>query len=936
MKPLYVYGQWEIDLNRRELRSAGAAVPMGGKAFDILAVLVSSAGTLVTKDALMEAVWPGSIVEDNTIQVHISAFRKALGPDRKLLQTASGRGYRLLGEWVAKPDTAIPPAAIPPTAIQAGSPEPQRRGNMPGPGSELIGRALAVQHLRDLLSAYRAVTLTGPGGIGKTSLAQAVAHSVLATSMDEVWLVELASLNDPALVPSAVAAALGVELRGAAISRDAVARAIGGRTLLLVLDNCEHVIDEAARLAETLLRTCPGVTLLATSREALGIDGEYAYRTAPLVVPPSEAVDLAGSSAVRLFLDRARARGMDMPADRMTLRAIAAICRRLDGIPLAIEFAAARAATLGIDQLLVRLDDRFALLTAGRRTALPRHQTLRATLDWSHDLLPGPERVLLRRLSVFAGGFTLQAAAAVAGLPIPAAVDGIASLVAKSLLGLEDAATVSRWRLLETTRAYAQQKLLEADEAAATARRHAAYFSDLLAPAGPRDTVRGDERDIDSIRLALDWAFSPDGDPGIGVALTIGAVPLWVRLSLVAECRGRVERALASLGRDIDDAPHARMHLNAALGWALMFDVGRASATHAAWSATLALAEQLGDASHRLRALWGLWVDSLNNGAFLKAAELAEAFAGLVSDSSDMIDQMMADRMMATSLHYLGDQSNARRLIERMLGRPETPAPDPQVLRFQFDQRVTAHYFQARIMWLQGFADQARRVVEANLLAAEATRNALSLASVLGQGACLVALFSGDLAAAEGYGARLLDHAARHRLGLWEGWARGFNAAVRIRQGDIEGGLAGLRAELSVAAEARFLPRYLVLIGELAVGLGMSGETELGLQTADEAIARCEANGELWFLAELLRIRSELVRQNGAGEANAEALLRQALVCADGQGALAWSLRAAISLVLLRPDPAAVDQLQAVYGRFSEGFDTADLLTARRILDQLS
>jgi predicted ATPase len=266
-----------------------------------------------------------------------------------------------------------------------------------------------------------------------------------------------------------------------------------------------------------------------------------------------------------------------------------------------------------------------------------------------------------------------------------------------------------------------------------------------------------------------------------------------------------------------------------------------------------------------------------------------------------------------------------------MLARPESPAPDPQVLRFQFDQRVTAHYFQARIMWLQGFADQARHVVEANLLEAEPAGNALSLASVLGQGACMVALFSGDLPAAEGYGARLLDHAVRHGLGLWEGWARGFNAAVSIRQGDIEGGLAGLRRELAAAAEARFLPRYLVLIAELAAGLGAAGEGDLGLQTVDEAIARCEANGKLWYLAELLRIKGDLVRQNRGDEA--EALFRRAQDTADGQGALSWSLRAAVSLARLRPDPATVNQLQAVYGRFSEGFDTADLLTARRILD---
>ena len=933
LKPIYACGPLEIDLNRRELRSNGAVVPLGGRAFDLIEVLARASGALVTKDELMAAVWPGAVVEENTLHVHLSAFRKALGANRSLLRTASGRGYRLLGDWTAKHPATLPPADI----RSPVAPERQRRGNVPVPLSDLIGRTVAVQQLLDLLSAYRAVTLTGPGGIGKTGLAQEVAHQAFTASGSEAWMVELASLADPALVPSTVAACLSLEVRGHVISPEAVARAIGGRTLLLVLDNCEHVIDATARLAETLLRTCPGVTLLSTSREALGVDGEYAYRTSPLAVPSAGFVEPAESSAVQLFLARTRALGADINARDETLEVIGAICRRLDGMPLAIEFAAARAVTLGIEHVLARLDDRFALLTGGRRTALPRHQTLRATLDWSHDLLPDTERVVLRRLSVFAGGFTLDAAAAVIGCPAWAAADGIAGLVAKSLLGLERDAAGSRWRLLETTRAYAQEKLADSGEARETARRHAAYFRDLLAPSvasTPHDTARGDERDIDSVRAALDWAFSPDGDADIGVGLTIGAVPLWVRLSLMAECQVRVERALASLGRDTAEAPRARMMLNAALGWALMFAVGRTGGTRIAWSATLALAEQLGDSGYRLRALWGLWVDSLNNGAFLEAADLAREFAGIVPDSADTIDRMMADRMMATSLHYLGDQKNARLHIERMLGRPESPGSDQHAVRFQFDQRVTAHYFQARIMWLQGFADQARGVVERNLDEARSVGNALSLASVLGQGACLIALLSGDLAAAEARGAMLLDHSGRHGLNLWQAWARAFNAAVMIRQGNIGAGLDRLRTELAHAGDARVLPRYRFLSGELARALGLAGEPALGLENVDIALARCDATADRWYLAELLRIRGELLRQAGAADsaAMAEAHFLRALECAERQDALSWALRAAMSLARLRRDEASRERLAAIYGRFSEGFETADLLAAERLL----
>ena len=284
------------------------------------------------------------------------------------------------------------------------------------------------------------MTLTGPGGIGKTTLALEVARGLLGDFDGGGWFVELASLSDPDLVPSAVASVLGLKLSGGTISAESVARAVGEQHLLLVLDNCEHVIDAVANLTEVLVRRCPRTTILATSREVLRIDGEYVYRVPPLEVPAAEAVEpdhILGHSAVELFIARTQALESDFSPRAEDLPTIAAICRRLDGIPLAIEFAAARAATLGIQQVAIGLRDRFALLTGGRRTALPRHRTLRAALDWSHELLPEAERLLLRRLAIFPAGFTLDAAAAVmhdSGLEAAAVTDGIANLVAKSLV----------------------------------------------------------------------------------------------------------------------------------------------------------------------------------------------------------------------------------------------------------------------------------------------------------------------------------------------------------------------------------------------------------------------------------------------------------------------------------------------------------------------
>src|SRR5215472_14336941 len=419
IRPIYALGECEIDLARRELRVLGSPVPIGGRAFEIIEVLAQSAGELVTKDELMNRIWPGAVVMENTLQVHAGAVRRALGPYRGLLKTESRRGYRLLGDWtVRRRDAARPPVGL--RQIRATG-EPSAT-NFPAAVTPLIGRSVAQQRLRDLVSAYRVVTLTGPGGIGKSALALEVARSVVGEFADGGWLVELASLSDADLVPSAVAGALRLRLAANIISPEAVARAIAEKKLLLVLDICEHLIDAAATLAETLIRLCPRATILATSREVLRIGGEYAYRVAPLEVPTGEQVDadqLLGHSAPALFVARAKELGADFSSHAESLPAIAAICRHLDGIPLAIEFAAARAATLGVEQVAAGLSDRFALLTSGRRTALPRHRTLGATLDWSYELLPGPERLLLQRLAAFSGCFSLEAANAATN------VDGI-------------------------------------------------------------------------------------------------------------------------------------------------------------------------------------------------------------------------------------------------------------------------------------------------------------------------------------------------------------------------------------------------------------------------------------------------------------------------------------------------------------------------------
>ncbi len=624
-------GDCEIDLARRELRNRGVPVPIGGRAFEIIEVLVRSAGDLVTKDDLMDRIWPGAIIGDNTLQVHISAVRKALGPYRSLLKTESGRGYRLLQNWTVRHQEAAIAEPLRETREPAAS-------NFPVTVTSLIGRSATAQRLRDLISAWRVVTLTGPGGIGKTALAIEVVRGLLADFDGGGWFVELASLSDPDLVPSAVASVLGLKLSGETISADAVARAIGGQHLLLVLDNCEHVIDAVAEFIEMLAPVCPRTTIVTTSREILRIEGEYAFRVPPLDVPVPGQVEpdrVLNHSAVQLFVARMRAADASFVLQNNDLLAIAAICRRLDGIPLAIEFAAARATTLGVQQVASGLEDRFAMLTGGRRTALPRHRTLRATLDWSYDLLPEAERFLLRHLAIFAGGFTLEGVAAVTGGSADDIVEIIANLVAKSLVLLDGSGSLSRWRMLETIRAYAFDRLMESNELAAASWRHAKYHGDLFGQArsdweriSTAAWVAEYGFRLDDLRATLDWAFSPGGDAAFGMALTADAVPIWLQYSLMGECRRRVGQALSFIAAESSENARLRMRLWTALSLSGMYAGGPQSAIDAAWSTTLDLAVQVGDPDYQLRAQsWGLFAGSFNRGNFRTALGfLAERF----------------------------------------------------------------------------------------------------------------------------------------------------------------------------------------------------------------------------------------------------------------------------------------------------------------------
>jgi predicted ATPase len=407
------------------------------------------------------------------------------------------------------------------------------------------------------------------------------------------------------------------------------------------------------------------------------------------------------------------------------------------------------------------------------------------------------------------------------------------------------------------------------------------------------------------------------------------------------ECRKHVERAVAIMKPHATREVRRDMQLSAALGSVLVY-TNMGPAARAAWTEALSIAESVDDADYKLRSLWGLWVDSLNHGAFQEAVVLAQRFYDTATPLVDTADALLGDRMVGIALHFLGDQLEARRHIDRMLGSYVTPIHAAHIVRFQFDQRVTARAFQARCLWLLGLPDQALRVIESSVEEARAIGHVLTFCNVLGQGACPVALWSGDLTAVDGYLDMLLEQSASHTLGLWHAWGQCFRGIVLIRRGDNKAGLHALRSVLAEVPEIRSLPRYLGLLGELATAMGRAGEVAQALETIEGAIGRSESRQERWCLPELLRIKGELVLQENApnAELTASIYFRRALDLAMEQAALSWQLRAATSLARLQRDQRNVEDarnlLRPIYTRFTEGFATRDLTEARRLLDLLA
>src|SRR5271170_670453 len=542
----------------------------------------------------------------------MTTLRKTLGDGRdgaRYVSNVAGRGYC----FVALVTRSTAARTIPVTRTATA----ERVQRLPPRPARMVGRDDTVRELARQLQLWRFVCIVGPGGIGKTTVAVSVAHTLIDGFHDAVFFIDLAALTDPQLVPTAVASALGLTVQ----TQDPLVGLlafIGDRKILFVLDNCEHVISVAAALAERVVSEAPQAHILATSREALRVEGEHVYVLHSLECPPEDAgltaLEALRYPAAQLFMERAAASGHGAALSDIDAPIVARSCRRLDGVALAIELAASRVGSLGIRGTAELLENRFSLLWQGRRTALPRHETLNAMLDWSYSLLSEREKVVLCRLSVFVGDFTLQAASSVASeteVDEADVINVVAGLVAKSLISTGVISESTYYRLLDTTRAYTAAKLAERGEADRIARRHAIFYSKLLEHDETIQSLSGAHGlsgyspHIGNVRAALGWALSDHGDVAVGIELATWAAPLFIGLWLLEECRGWCERALAALD-DASRGTRREMVLQEALALSSMFTRGQTDQVRAEYERGLALAEGFQDHARQLRLLAGL------------------------------------------------------------------------------------------------------------------------------------------------------------------------------------------------------------------------------------------------------------------------------------------------------------------------------------------
>jgi len=760
------FGPFYLVASERLLTRGGAPVELGSRALDMLIVLISTPNEVVSKKDLMSRVWPDVIVEEGSLRFHMASLRKALGDGKdgaRYITTIPGRGYCFVAP-VSRPGSLRDETPVVTSNF--------RHANLPSRLSRMVGRDEDVLKLSAQLNASRFVTIVGAGGVGKTTVAIAVGHHLIDAFSGALLFVDLGTLGDPDLVTAGMASMLGLSVQ----SNDATPNLIAylrDKRILLILDTCEHLVEAVAPLAASIIDAAPQAHILATSREALRVEGEHIYRLDALACPPDDpgltAAAVQTFPATQLFMERAVASGARLDDSDSEAPIVASICRKLDGVALAIELAARRVESHGLRQTAALLDQRLTLLWLGSRTAPPRQKTLQATLDWSFGLLTGLERVVIRRLAAFVGHFTLDAALEVvtsAILDRSTVLSAIDNLVAKSIVATSPFGAMMRYRLLDTTRTYVLESNIDDAEYADLAVRHAAYYRRWLEQGGTEwsGLATGAERTshfaaVNNVRAALEWCFGANGNTDIGIGLAAAAAPVFLAMSLLPECRRWSERALLALDDTTRGGPE-EMHPQAGLGISSMYTMGNNEQCYAALMRGLELAEKFHDPGNQFRLISQLHSFHRRSGNFDRMLAVAQRSEAIAKEVAHPTGLAAAHSLLGVSYHLIGNQAEARAHLEVSLA--QAPSPNSAKAR-----RFGFHYerpriVMARTLWLLGYPDQAVRFARETVDGLAATEP-VTICIALIWGAC-VFRWTGDLTSANECIDRVIPHAERHAL----------------------------------------------------------------------------------------------------------------------------------------------------------------------------
>lgn len=948
---VFEFGPFRLYVAGRLLMRDGLVVKLGSRSLDLLIALVEQAGEVLSGRELIARAWAGLVVDEANLRVNISHLRKCLGEGKdgaRYVINLPGRGYSFV-----VPVTRVHPelsplrhedirSADPYSASQPLVPTPEH--SLPEQSGRLIGRDASIRTLIQMLIDHRFVSIIGPGGMGKTTVAVSVTHAMLGAFGGAVYYVDLASVTDASLVSATIASVLGLKVQ-VQDPKPNILAFFGARKALLVLDNCEHLIDEIAVLAEWLYQSAPQTHLLVTSRELLRVEGEHVHILAPLDVPPISdgviAVDAMGFPAVQLFMDRVAASGVQEALTDEMAPLVVEICRKMDGIALAIELAAGRVRSHGLRGTAELINSRFDLLWQGRRTAPPRHQTLQAMLDWSYKLLSESERRVLYRLSVFVGPFQLLAAQWVAADTVLTELEvtaAITSLIDKSLLSPSTLSGASYLRLLDTTRTYASAKLADSGETNVVLRKLAEYLIEQFDRNNDHENGAQvpdpDVMQVGNIRNALTWAFSERGEGELGVRLAALAAPHLLKLSL-EECYRCCQAALLLLGSEEGSATH--LILQEALAISALLTRGIGDEVRNSIERALHLARTLNDHERELGLLAGLHIFMIEVGQSRGAVELSWRSIELARRVDSSAGIVMSEWMLGCAYFLAGDQGDALRHIEEGLKQAAVRGVT-KVDMYGYGHRTRALIVQARALWLGGAVDRAAQVAHQAVEEAEQNEQPVNVLVAELLYASTVFLWRGDVEEAEELVSRLIQHVSRYPFGPHVAFGIALSGEVALLRGEFQTAANRFREALGILHGEGRLLLTTMLSRSMSEALLESGEILEAEAMISAVLERAEAGDESFDRPELLRTRAQIgIISGGLDPHAAKAMLRSAMALASDQGALSLELRCAMTLGELLASEGLAEEactmLAEVYGRFTEGYETRDLTTARQLIE---